>query len=200
MNTYSSITLPEAQDVLRRRMPSLTQSLAEAWKTWWDDLSDQHGVLDASTRAMIINRNFYFRAQQHLGGDRGVVSGEDQLQRYIVFDERLIVRFKLLGRNLEASNYPTTRAQEWVQQLPLPGIPLCERLHFGYRLNLTTTAIEDAFVTLPNGIPDVINDWVWQVWGNPLDFSTFGIQRPLPKPPQTETVVYAYDDFSVRVA
>jgi len=195
------ISLPEAQDVLRPRVPLLTRSLADAFTTWLQDYAPHHMVLSTTARAKIINDHFYFNAAQNLGRDRGAIFHENQLQRFIVFDERLVVRFKLLDRSLQARNYPTERAKGWVQQLPLEGIPPCERLHLGYRLDLTGTAIRDAFITLPNGALAVPNDWIWQVWGNPIDSSTFGIQmRLIPFARTGTSVVYAYDDFSVRSA
>jgi hypothetical protein len=195
------ISLPEAQDVLRPRVPPLARSLASAHATWLQDLAPLHVALSASARAKIINDLFYFNAGQNLSGDKGAVFGENQLQRFIVFEERLVVRFKLLDNNLQARNYPTERAKGWVQQLPLEGIPPCERLHFGYRLDLTGTIVRDAFITLPNGMGAVPNDWVWQVWGNPIDSATFGIQmRLVPLTRVAANVVYAYDDFSVRLA
>lgn len=195
------IALPEAQELLRPRVPELTKSLAGAFTTWQQDLAPHHVALSSTARAKIINDYFYFNAAQNLSRDKGAVFHENQLQRFIVFDERVVLRFKLLDNNLEARNYPTERAKGWVQQLPLEGIPPCERLHFGYRLDLTGTIIKDAFITFPNGTLAVPNDWVWQVWGNPIDSSTFGIQRRLiPVSRVATNVVYAYDDFSVRSA
>lgn len=195
------ISLPEAQDVLRPRVLVLTNSLATGHTTWLQDLAPLHVALSASARAKIINDLFYFNAARNLSGDKGVVFHENQLQRFIVFEERLVLRFKLLDNNLQARNYPTERAKRWVQQLALEGFPPCERLHFGYRLDLTGTIIKDAFITFPNGTLAAPNDWVWQVWGNPIDWSTFGIQMPLiPVTRAATNVVYAYDDFSVRSA
>lgn len=195
------ISLPEAQELLRPRVPQLTKSLAGAFTTWLQDLAPHHVALSSTARAKIINDYFYFNAAQNLSRDKGVGFHENQLQRFIVFDERLVVRFKLLDRSLQARNYPTERARGWVQQLPLEGIPPCERLHFGYRLDLTGTTIRDAFITLPTGTLAVPNDWIWQVWGNPIDLSTFGIQiRLIPLTRVGANVVYAYDDFSTRSA
>jgi len=196
------ISLPEAQDILRPRMSSLTKSFSDAFSTWMTDYARHHVALDASARAKILHGHFYFNAGQNLCNDKGVEFREDQLQRFLLIDERLILRFKLLDHNLQASNYPTQRAQEWVKQLPLEGFPPCERLHFGYRLDLTGTVIQDAFIALPNGIQGIYNDWVWQVWGNPMDMTTFGVQLPFPQAPYTvaPAIVYAYDDYSVRSA
>jgi hypothetical protein len=195
------ISLPEAQDVLRPRVLLLNKSFADAFSTWLEDYAPHHMVLSTTARARIINDHFYFNAAQNLSRDKGTVFRENQLQRFIVFDERLVLRFKLFDNNLQARNYPTERAKGWVQQLPLKDMPPCERLHFGYRLDLTGTVVRDAFITLPTGTLAVPNDWVWQIWGNPIDLSTFGIQmRLIPVSRAATNVVYAYDDFSVRSA
>lgn len=189
------VVLREARSILLDRMPSLVECVSGAVSTWNTDYAPHHLVLDATARAKILSDHFYFNAASSLSG-RGVELKVDQLQRYLVVDERLILRFKRFDGHLGTRNYPTDHATEWVRQIPLDGIPPVARLHLGYRLDLTGTILEDMFVTLPNGIPEVVNDWVWQVWGEPI--TTVGIQMRFPQLQPDAGVVYAYDDFSAR--
>jgi hypothetical protein len=177
-------------------MPHLISAFSESWRIWREDYRSQHLILNESARAIVVNQNFYWHAQQRLNDDPGVAFLEDNLQRYIVFDEAVIVRFKLLGEGLESHNYPTARARQWVQQVALPTLPKLGRLNFGYKLDITGSVIDGAFVTLPNGIAAAVNDWIWQVLGSPVDLTTFGIQLRLPSLLNQQAIVYDYEDYS----
>ena len=199
MNVFSSpILLPDAQSILEPSMPRLVEAMVESWRVWREDYRAQHVVLDETTRAMIVNRNWYWNVAQKVGEADGVRFGDDNHQRFVVVKDTLIMRFKFLGRQLEAHNYPTPRAQDWERQTSLPDFPRVARLNFGYRLDSTGTRIKDAFVTLPNGIKDVVNDWVWQIWGSPLDRDTFGIQLRFPPKLGESAAVYAWEDYSTH--
>jgi hypothetical protein len=189
---HSRITLEETRPIVAPRMEFFAKALARTIKAWNEDYVPAQMILDTTARAIILNQVWYHYASEELAGDTGVIRERNQNQRYFIIDERVIVRFKLLDNNFRARNYPTERAMDWVRQLPLMGLPRCERLHLGYRLDLTGNAIKDAFLTLPNGIS---NDWVWQIWGDPVDI--FNIQLPLREPGVPSPVVYRYDDYSV---
>ena len=147
--------------------------------------------LSKSTRASIINDYWYYFTNQQLGGKAGISVQEELYQRFLVIDDQLIVRFKLVDRNLRSKNYPTPASKDWNNQPPLQGIPSLSRCELGYRLTLTGTAIEDAFLLLRSGEKLL---WVWQVFGSQID--TFPIQLPFPNPGQPQPAVFAYTDYS----
>ncbi len=95
-------------------------------------------------------------------------------ESYFVIDDCFALRFKHLDRNLMSMNYPTKRARDWNRQLRLPGLPPWDRLEFGYRMDITGTAIQDAFILLRKG---GVFLWIWQVMGDRID--TFPVQRQL---------------------
>jgi len=195
MNAFSSpLSLPDAQAVVRPRMPALIQAMDTSWKTWWNDFAAQHAILDETGRAVIISQNWYWNVVLLLSEDSGFHFDRENRQRFIKLDDSVVVRFKLLGGRLQTSNYPTLHARKWETQAPLPDFPPLARLNLGYRLDKTGTRIEDAFLALPNGDEQSVNDWIWQVWGSPIDLSTFGIQYRLG---QTGPV-YDYEDFSAQ--
>lgn len=182
-------TLSETQQILRpHRMSALVNALRNSVHTWNTRYAESQMVLDQSARAIIINQYWYYLVNQALSNDPGVLARRDQLQRYFVFDERIIIRFKLFDNSLHSKNYPTDRAQDWKLQLPLSGIPPCDRLEFGYRLDITGSVIKDAFLVLPEG--DRIL-WVWQVLGSQID--TIGVQLPLTPSGEPQPNVFAYD-------
>jgi hypothetical protein len=177
-------------------MPALVQAMSASWKTWWEDLSAQHVILDETGRAVIMSQNWYWNAIQSLSSDPGFYYDRESRQRFIKLDDLVIIRFKLFDGRLKTSNYPTWHARRWESQgtLPgLPGLPQVARLNLGYRVDETGTRIEDAFLTLPNGEDQSANDWIWQVWGSPIDLSTFGLQFRLG---QAGQVLYDYDDYA----
>jgi len=150
-------------------------------------------IIDRSARAHILNQYWYEYARQIFEGDRGVVFSNDQLQRYMVIDERVVLRFKLLDVYLRPSNYPTDHSLGWNRQIPLDGLPTCARLHYGYRMDVTGTSVKDAFIILPRGR---FNEWVWQTSGEPID--TFGFQMSFSDECQIRPTVFAYDHYPLR--
>ena len=189
LNSY--ITLTETQRILQQpRINALTGALRSSIDTWNSALASAQMVLDKSARAMIINQYWYSFVNLALGGDEGVVLRNDQLQRFLVIDERIILRFKLIDNNFHSRNYPTKRAIQWSLQKPFAGIPQCERLELGYRLDITGTIVRDAFVLLKVGDRIV---WMWQIGGERID--TFPIQLELRPSGTQEPQVFAYNNY-----
>ncbi len=184
------ISLESARKVLQPRMQALTDALSQCEKLWNNELAFTQRTLDESARAHVLNQYWYAYARAIFAADNGVVVSKNQLQRYVVIDEQIIIRFKFLDRNLCASNYPTDRAINWSLQMPLEGYPLLARLHYGYRMDITGTRVKDAFVTLPYG---TINEWVWQTSGERID--TYAIQIRLRQAGELEPKVFAYDNY-----
>lgn len=186
----SILTLQDARLALSSRMQGFTDALSQCQKIWNEKYDFAQRTLDDSARAHIINQHWYDFARKIFADDIGAVFLKDQLQQYIVVDEKVIIRFKLLNNQLRVSNYPTNHTEDWKLQIPMPGIPLCARLHYGYRMDITGTKIKDAFIILPQGS---INEWVWQTSGEPID--TFGFQIPLHETNISKPTVYAYDNY-----
>jgi hypothetical protein len=162
------ITLQRSRDILRPHVPKLLRSLRDAFRDWTDTDPQVQAAMEASGRAMFLNKLFYLHAGLHLAGDN-VEFRLDQQQRYMIFGEEVVLRAKLLDRRLEARNYRTRHARQWVRQYQLPGMAPVARLHFGYRPDVTGSLIKDVFITLPNGDAATINHWAWQLYGQPIE-------------------------------
>lgn len=186
----SIISLESARAALKSRIQGLTDALSKCEKIWNEGYAFAQMTLDGSARAHVINQHWYAAARTIFADDEGVVFLTEQLQRYLVIDEKIILRFKLFDGQLSAHNYPTEHALDWQRQLPLEGLPPIARLHYGYRMDVTGTRVKDAFITLPRGS---MNEWVWQTSGEPID--TFGFQLPLPQTGMLNPVVYWYDNY-----
>ena len=187
------ISLPEAQGILYPdRVRSFVDALRDTLQSWNSELSSAQMVLDPAARAMNFSRYWYYNANIKLRDDSGVKFSTVQNQRLFTIDESIILRFKLIDRKFKSKNYPTRTAMRWRLQYSLPGFPPCERLEFGYRLDLTGTVIQDAFIILRVGTTIV---WLWQLWGPKLD--TFPIQLDLTPLGQAQPVVFAYDNYEI---
>lgn len=200
-NVYSSlmdndsISLNSTRSLLAGdRMAAFANAASTAVTSWASDF--HHVALGQTTRAWAISDLFYFYAREYQAVDDGVVYGETRGQRYFVVEDRVLMRFKMLDDFLESSNYPTNQALDFVGQEPIPDFPPFDRLHIGYRLDITGLLLRDAFVTLPIGRPERFNAWVWQVLGDPIgDTSIYGLQHKLPGEFGTAGELYAYDDY-----
>ena len=158
----TSLALCQIRPLLKPQVPHFLDSVSQAI-TQWNALPPLfHVAMNRTARAGILTNLVYHFAAQHLGG--AVIFKEDLGQRYMLFEDLVVVRVKLLDSQLRAHNYPTVRARNWVQRHPLPGIPV-GRLHLGYRMDPTGSVLQDVFITLPNGDPRTVNDWVWQIAG-----------------------------------
>jgi hypothetical protein len=171
-------------------MQGFTDALSQCQKLWNKEYAFAQMTLDGSARAHVLNQHWYAYARVIFAGDSGVVFSREQFQRYLVIDEKIILRFKLLDGQLCVRNYPTEHAVDWRLQIPLQGLPPCIRLHYGYRMDITGTKVRDAFIILPLGEH---NEWVWQTSGEPID--TFGFQLLLPQARDHEPMVYWYDNY-----
>ena len=187
------ISLENARAALHSRMQGFTDALVECQKIWNKEFAFAQMTLDSSARAHVLNQYWYAFARNIFSGDTGVVFSMEQLQRYVVVDERVIIRFKLLDGKLCTRNYPTAHAVDWRLQIPLEGLQPCARLHYGYRMDITGTKVRDAFVTLPQGS---FNEWVWQTSGEPID--TFGFQLPLRQEGASNPTVYLYNNYPLE--
>lgn len=186
------ITLPETQVILNpARMSGLAGALRNSLNTWNTAFASAQMVLDRSGRAIMINQYWYHFANLGLAGDQGVEPGRDQLQRFIKIDDRIFLRFKLLDENFESSNYPTPHAVRLRhQQISFPGFPKSEWLEFGYRLDITGTVLQDAFILLRVGKRVV---WLWQIGGSQI--GTFPIQFELRPSGTPAPYVFDYTQY-----
>ena len=145
----------------------------------------------------MLNDVFYEKMISNSSDDSGFTFRQKGNQKFLHFDDvdaPIIVRFKLFNKDLISSNFPTKTALNWTAQRSIPGIPAGVRLTYGYRLDILGVRIDDAFIVLPTG-GHIVNDWIWQVWGNPIQTETFGIQSRLNTGRQ---VLYAHDDLAVN--
>ena len=191
------ISLADTHDLLHpARIATLLRGLYEANAEWntrtlpgWDQ----------TARARAVSGRFYMMLPERFGNDSGVHHGEQGQQKFVAFDDRILLRCKLLDRGLASSNYPTAQALAWVKAgEPLEGF-LFDRLHFGYRLDILGRELQDVFVCQPTGDEEQPNLWVWQIYGNPINMQTFGIQQALGQTSIRLGDHYLYEDYASAI-
>jgi hypothetical protein len=161
------ISLSEAMAGLGRasrpaRLIKLLYSVEDAW-----DEAELHGLLDSSAQAHAWNSLFYSGAAAAFDGDAGFeLKKNDDGQRYLLFDQRWVIRFKKFDNRLRTSNYRTPTNLRWEYQLPLDGVPALQRINFGYESDITGMRVERAYLTLPHGD---MTEWVWQLCGDQIE-------------------------------
>lgn len=199
MKNRDAITLDEARELLDDRIYGLAEAMQASVKEWREK---HHGAaIQSATRASIIGDLFYWNVTTlSLAGSDGMTTETVKQQRFVAFDGRVLLRCKFVKTGLELSNYQTRQARNFVTQRPITGFPEFDRLHVGYRLDLTGMALKDAFILLPVGNRTRFNEWVWQFWGESIEStSTYGLQVPLPLPQMGQRRFY-YEDCSQRFA
>ena len=161
------IALEEAAAALDGpRIKALVTAAEETLDHWNERYGSGEGVLEEATRSSVFADWWYRYASGHLRDDVGVSLGDDQRQRFFSVESpaaQVLIRIKHLPERVYLSrNYRTRHAREWNAQIPMPGIPQCARLEFGYRLDNTGTRLKMACVLLRVENRVI---WIWQVLG-----------------------------------
>ena len=188
------IKLLQARELLEPRMPVLTGQLRLAVAAWNARPESWQVSLDSKARGIFLNRQWHHGVQSALADDFALRRENNQGgESYFVLDDSFALRFKHLDKNLISRNYPTRRSRQWEHQLRMPGLPPWDRLEFGYRMDITGSALRDAFVLLRKS---GIFLWVWQVMGERID--TFPVQGTLfASQPAEPEEYWAYTNYGL---
>src|SRR5438046_652270 len=94
MAEWPPIGLDEAREVLKPRMPQLAIALQDSVNQFNEFPPVAAMAFDDPIKWSCMNRLWYFAAQMRLADAPGVLFDDHKLQRYIMFDERCLVRHK----------------------------------------------------------------------------------------------------------
>lgn len=185
--TGHHIKLGDAQNVLQPRIADFAKALKTAIQTWNHPFGAYHHILDEFARGVVIGQLWYAESAQALTSDPGVRLKKNGERAYFILDGAVALRFKHLDSEYRPRNSLTDRGRAWSHQMNFPGIPRVPRLDFGYRMDLTGTVAETAFVMLNSGDD---SRWRWQIWGHPVT-AFAGASTNM-----YGDTVYAHDDYS----
>ena len=155
-----SIEQKEAQTILGPRVPVMLDALDHAVKLWTVDLSHRHDVLGILTRSMFINDVWYDAVLENLVDDPGAEVHPNATRQCLMFDNRVVVRLKLLDSNGRPRNNKTKRSVAWRNQLHLADLPPAARLDLGYRLDPIGSFVELAMLMFYKGDLPI---WQWPI-------------------------------------
>ena len=187
------ISLTEARALLLPRVPQFIQALNLSMASWNSSPPAYAVHMDPPARATIIHRFWYGYCGQLLSSDPGVRFKDLRGQRYLVVDETICIRFKLIDDSYLSRNLPTRQSRLWNAQLALegPDIPRLDRLELGYISDITGTQVLRAYILLR--VRDSVV-WLWQILGVRDD--TFQFARIPGATDMLGQLRFAYDDFS----
>lgn len=147
------ISQSEAQEVLARYERRIAECARRAVEKW--------AKLPADHRAaMSPNRTFanvmwaYFREQAHLEffADPAVFLSDKYGTLSLIFEDRLLVRFKHLDARGRTSNFPTKTSLAFWAQLSLPGIAAAlPRLQLCWREDAFRLGLSRLEIVMKNG-------------------------------------------------
>ncbi len=132
------------------RGEALWSALFGAWGEFETNYPDRAWWRRKGTRAAIVWELTVKRAIETLASDAAVVSHNDTVS--LVFDDRLLVRFKKADMELKSRNYPTMAAQLFHEpDADLFGYEGLQRVEVVYVLNQFETKIDWIGIVARNG-------------------------------------------------
>jgi len=131
METKRMFSENEARGILTPYHRVFERIVRVAWRRW-RDISNRFDDPYKRTRATIVYQFMAEEAKREFENHFDVHVIEENESILISLHNKLAVRLKKLNDGLRSSNYPTPRQLEFAAQLPLPGIPDCERVVVGY--------------------------------------------------------------------
>lgn len=132
------------------RGEALRSALLGAWGELEANYPDRAWWRRKGTRAAIVWELAVKRAIEALASDAAVVSHNDTVS--LIFDDRLLVRFKKADMELRSRNYPTMAAQLFHEpEADLFGFEGLQRVEVVYVLNQFETKIDWIGIVARNG-------------------------------------------------
>ena len=130
------IEMDDAWEILERFLPMCVNILL-------DYMAEVNSANVAAIRTPMGRRSFcstlsdyfYSRMEQALEHGSRFVCREEKGQRYVVFEDRVIVRVKHVDKQYLSWNLPTPHSEAWNSQLAVPGMEPLPKLEMGYHLD-----------------------------------------------------------------
>lgn len=137
-------------DVLASRVPLLAACVQEGFAAYFDHYGARASVHSSRTRANVIRDEVVAAASGRFADDEGVrVCGKEGRRILFVVDDRVIINFKKLDRQLKPMNYKTPTATAFNENMPLDGVGIptsLPRLSVGYLPDVEHTQIDGIYV------------------------------------------------------
>ncbi len=163
------------------REAKIMQAHKDAWSDWWNSQDRIKFSFWRRTRANMFFERLRYHLQEAFKNDRGAHFEFKNQTFKILFDQKLLVRFKKANGKGLGSNVWTQAVFNFCNaQEEIPGMPGVEKVEVVYALNPLNTAIEKVFVQARDG---KVRLWSYEIG----DGKNTGVvplpQRQPPKPP-----------------
>lgn len=147
---FESQSRSTAEKFFEPRRERLCRCIINGFHHYQEKHCEDAHIYEKRTKAGVIRDIIVDLAKTEFGFDDDVnflIGKHDTLMKV---GESYILRFKKLLEDLSTSNYPTPRAQAYVQQMEIPGIPSKPlRLEIGYLPDPFITEIKGIYIVCP---------------------------------------------------
>jgi hypothetical protein len=169
------------------REAKIERALMRAWQDWLDDPNRAMYSRWPRTRANMVFERIADHLQKELAGDPQVQFHFQDETIKVVFDDKVLARFKKADEDGFGINNPTQATIAFCEaQADLPGLPGLQKIEVLYHL--------DSLQTYIAGITVQARDGDMRLWSYSLDASS-GAQAPLPFPPPPPPPPYDASDL-----
>lgn len=132
------LTLKEAEALLNPYTALLNQCIQHGWDAWRIDYANKHTILTPRTRAAIVFDEIVAKAQGVFLGKPNVRFERKRNSFLLFIGDRIIIRFKKIGKNGKCSNINTRQQALFRMQqtvLAFPDLKEATMLSAGYSLD-----------------------------------------------------------------
>lgn len=142
------------EDLVRNMLKPHTQVIADAiltsWKKYMEVPDEKRFPWISRTRANVVHDYICHEIRHKFDGVQGISIIEDTQFLILNFSDIVLVRFKLLDKNLRAGNIQTKQQRDYDNQLELPNLPpKAYRVIAGYQLDKAQVAVKDILIVRP---------------------------------------------------
>jgi hypothetical protein len=161
-NSTRILSREQAIEILSPHLQAIEDCIKEAWKQWerFGEIAPElRKPFNAAERAMFIYRHIVENAKHKFCEIEGVQISEKRGFLSLIFDGKLVLRFKKFDRGLRSSGIPTRQYEIWKSQQMMPGFEQT-RIIGGYRVDSLKRSLFDIHITCPIGSQ---NEWSFEL-------------------------------------
>lgn len=180
----------DAKEILSPYHQEIADIVLSAWNKWLIAKKFLAPNAYPRDRASTVYSFFKEEAVDRFCGNPNVsiLLGDQNFR--LLFEDRIVIRFKKVDGNYNSRNIPTQMSLQFDRQETIPGLPERTNLKVGYRLDSSETQIEEVVVIYPTSE----NSLAW-CYGVDSSQESSLLEIPLtPSPAQDEAIVARLKD------
>ena len=150
-NSPDVLSQEPAIEIVKPHLEDLRGCFRDGWGQWmrWGEIAPEMcKPLDATIRAGIVHQYIVESAKRRFHDVSSVALSEQDKYFRLVFDDKVVMRFKKLDDALHSSGIPTGQRLDYTRQICIEGFERTN-LIVGYRLDESETRILDIHIICP---------------------------------------------------